>query len=53
MAEKTSDNVVFIGKKPSMAYVLAVVTQIGSGLYEWYRHEKNRTVEEMNGEENK
>jgi DNA-binding protein len=31
MPEKTNDNVVFIGKKPSMSYVLAVVTQFSSG----------------------
>ncbi len=28
---KPADNVVFVGKKPSMSYVLAVVTQLGSG----------------------
>ncbi len=28
---KPPDNVVFVGKKPSMSYVLAVVTQLGSG----------------------
>ena len=26
-----SDNVIFVGKKPIMAYVLAVVTQLNSG----------------------
>ena len=31
MAEKTGDNVVYIGKKPSMSYVLAVVTQFNEG----------------------
>ncbi len=31
MAEEQKDNVVFIGKKPSMSYVLAVVTQFGDG----------------------
>ena len=29
--EKAKDNVVFIGKKPSMSYVLAVITQFGAG----------------------
>ncbi|MBI5332099.1 MAG: DNA-binding protein Alba [Candidatus Aenigmarchaeota archaeon] len=33
MTEKqgSKDNVVLIGKKPSMAYVMAVVTQFGTG----------------------
>jgi len=31
MSERANDNVVFIGKKPSMSYVLAVVTQFSSG----------------------
>jgi DNA-binding protein Alba len=30
-AQKPESNVVFIGKKPSMAYVLAAVTQFGDG----------------------
>jgi DNA-binding protein len=29
--EKTQDNVVFIGRKPSMSYVLAVITQFTNG----------------------
>jgi archaea-specific DNA-binding protein len=29
--KKKDNNTVFIGKKPSMAYVLAVVTQFGDG----------------------
>ena len=32
--ERRDDNVIYIGKKPSMAYVLAVVTQFGSGTNE-------------------
>ena len=44
MAEKTSDNVVFIGKKPSMAYVLAVVTQIGSGQNEVHLKSRGRAI---------
>ncbi|MCX6815228.1 MAG: DNA-binding protein Alba [Candidatus Aenigmarchaeota archaeon] len=28
---KITDNMVYIGKKPTMAYVLAVITQFGSG----------------------
>ena len=29
MAEKKDDNTVFIGKKPTMSYVLATITQLG------------------------
>lgn len=31
MAENKPENVVLIGKKPAMSYVLAVMTQFGSG----------------------
>jgi len=31
MAEKAADNVVFVGKKPAMSYVLACVTQFNEG----------------------
>jgi len=31
MAEKAQDNVVYIGKKPSLSYVLAAVTQFSNG----------------------
>ncbi len=31
MAENKPQNVVLIGKKPAMAYVMAVMTQFGSG----------------------
>ena len=31
MAEERAENIVFIGKKPTMNYVLAVVTQFNSG----------------------
>ncbi len=30
-AENTSENVVFVGRKPSMAYVLGVITQFSEG----------------------
>ena len=30
---------------------LTTLTQFGSGFYEWYRHEKNKLLEEMNGKE--
>ena len=32
--EKTEENVVFVGRKPSMAYVLAVLTQFNNGKQE-------------------
>ncbi|HLD49086.1 MAG TPA: DNA-binding protein Alba [archaeon] len=31
MTEKAKDNTVFIGKKPTMAYVLAAMTQFSNG----------------------
>jgi len=30
--------------------VLSTLTQIGSGIYEWYRYEKDKLIEEMNGD---
>jgi DNA-binding protein Alba len=29
MAEKADDNTIFVGKKPTMSYVLAAITQLG------------------------
>src|SRR3989344_5022109 len=43
MAEK-SDNVVFIGKKPSMSYVLAVVTQFGEGQTEIHLKARGKAI---------
>lgn len=31
MAEKQEDNVIYVGKKPKMSYVLAAVTQFSDG----------------------
>lgn len=42
MAEK--DNTVFIGKKPTMAYVLAVVTQFGDGQSEVHLKARGRSI---------
>jgi DNA-binding protein Alba len=42
--EKAKDNVVFIGKKPSMSYVLAVVTQFGSGQKEIHIKARGRAI---------
>ena len=43
MTEK-SDNTVFIGKKPSMAYVLAVVTQYSEGQSEIYLKARGKAI---------
>ncbi len=46
MTEKmrTADNVVFVGKKPSMAYVLAVVTQLSGGQSEIHLKARGRAI---------
>ena len=44
MAERTRDNVVFVGKKPSMAYVLAVVTQFSSGHSEIHLKARGKSI---------
>ncbi len=41
---KAGDNVVFIGKKPAMAYVLAVMTQFTSGVNEVYIKARGRSI---------
>ncbi|MBI5347101.1 MAG: DNA-binding protein Alba [Candidatus Aenigmarchaeota archaeon] len=38
------DNVVFVGKKPTMAYVLAVVTQFGDGHPEVFIKARGRAI---------
>jgi len=42
--EKTQDNVVFIGKKPSMSYVLAVVTQFSDGQSEIHIKARGKAI---------
>ena len=42
--EKAKDNVVFIGKKPSMSYVLAAVTQLGAGHKEIYLKARGKAI---------
>ena len=42
--QETRDNVVLIGKKPSMAYVMAVVTQFGSGQKEVHIKARGRAI---------
>ena len=41
---RDNDNVVFVGKKPSMAYVLAVVTQFGGGQNEIHIRARGRAI---------
>lgn len=43
-AGKANDNIVFIGKKPSMSYVLAVVTQFGEGQSEIHLKARGRAI---------
>lgn len=42
--EKVADNVVFIGKKPSMAYVLGVITQFTNGQPEVHIKARGRAI---------
>ena len=44
MTERRDDNIINIGKKPSMAYVLAVVTQFGSGTNEIVIKARGRAI---------
>jgi len=42
--DSKNDNVVFIGKKPSMSYVLAVVTQFGEGQSDVHLKARGRAI---------
>jgi len=42
--ERIKDNVVFIGKKPTMSYVLAVMTQFGEGQTEVHLKARGRAI---------
>lgn len=42
--EKLPENVVFIGQKPSMAYVLGVITQFTNGQKEVYLKARGRSI---------
>ncbi|MBI2542820.1 MAG: DNA-binding protein Alba [Candidatus Aenigmarchaeota archaeon] len=42
--EKLPENVVFVGQKPSMAYVLGVVTQMSNGQKEVYIKARGRAI---------
>jgi len=41
---KSADNVVFIGKKPTMAYVMAAMTQFTSGQTEIHIKARGRSI---------
>ncbi len=41
---KPGDNVIFVGKKPAMSYVLAVITQFTSGMSEVHLKARGRSI---------
>jgi DNA-binding protein len=43
-APKAADNVVFVGRKPTMSYVLAVITQFTEGLKEVHVKARGRSI---------
>jgi len=43
-AKRTDDNVVFVGQKPTMSYVLAVITQFSGGLKEVHLKARGRSI---------
>lgn len=43
-SEKKDDNVVFVGKKPTMSYVLAVITQFSEGAKEVFVKARGRAI---------
>lgn len=43
-SKKADDNVVFVGKKPTMSYVLAVITQFSEGAKEVYLKARGRSI---------
>jgi DNA-binding protein len=42
--ERSEDNVIFVGKKPSMAYVLGVITQFNNGKKEVQIKARGRAI---------
>lgn len=42
--KKADDNVIFVGKKPTMSYVLAVITQFSNGLKEIHVKARGRSI---------
>ncbi|RLJ03987.1 MAG: DNA-binding protein Alba [Candidatus Aenigmatarchaeota archaeon] len=43
-AKKENDNVIFVGKKPTMSYVLAVITQFSEGTKEVFVKARGRSI---------
>jgi len=41
---RTADNVVFVGRKPTMSYVLAVITQFNNGMKEVHLKARGRSI---------
>ncbi|MBN2043161.1 MAG: DNA-binding protein Alba [Candidatus Aenigmarchaeota archaeon] len=41
---RADDNVVFVGKKPTMSYVLAVITQFSSGVKEVHLKARGKSI---------
>jgi len=41
---RTADNVVFVGRKPTMSYVLAVITQFNDGMKEVHIKARGRSI---------
>jgi archaea-specific DNA-binding protein len=44
---RANENTVFVGKKPTMSYVLAVVTQFGSGQTECHLKARGRSISKL------
>ncbi len=44
MAENSGDNVIFVGKKPPMAYVLAIITQFNDGKKEVILRARGKSI---------
>jgi len=42
--KKAEDNVIFVGRKPTMSYVLAVITQFTNGLKEVHIKARGRSI---------
>jgi DNA-binding protein len=42
--KRADDNVVFVGKKPTMSYVLAVITQFSEGAKDVYLKARGRSI---------
>lgn len=42
--KRADDNVVFVGKKPTMSYVLAVITQFSEGTKEVYLKARGKSI---------